>query len=38
MDNTVSARRLRKSMLKNTNVNIDNIGISDLDKKENKRT
>ena len=31
MDNTVSARRLRKSMLKNTNVNIDNIGISDLD-------
>ena len=31
MDNMVSARRLRKSMLKNTNVNIDNIGISDLD-------
>ncbi len=31
MDNMVSARRLRKSMLKNTNVNIDSIGISDLD-------
>ena len=33
MDNMVSARRLRKSMLKDTNVNIDNIGISNIDLK-----